>query len=102
MLFKLFILLVKKNSISRLLFLQSSRHWSITSHDQIADKRSNLKNPESTAYGNALFSRETPKELHEQSQISEVDRDGVRCGSMENYVKHKSLESNDGNLLISR
>ena len=61
-----------------------------------------MENLESTAYGNALFSRETPKELQEQSQISEVDRDGVRWRSMENYAKHKSLESNDGNLLISR
>ena len=93
---------MKKNSISRLLFLQSSRHWSITRDDQISDKRSNLKNLASTAYGNALFSRETPKELHEQSQISEVDRDGVRSRSIGNYAKHKSLESNDGNLLISR
>lgn len=93
---------MKKNSISRLLFLQSSRHWSITRDDQISDKRSNLKNLESKASGNALFSRETPKELHEQSQISEVDRDGVRSRSIGNYAKHKSLESNDGNLLISR
>ena len=101
MLFKLFSSLVKIFTNFRLLFLQSSRHWLNIKHDQTSDKRSNRKNRENTKYGNSFFSRETPKMLHQQSQISQVDRNGVRSRSMKNYSINESLDSIDDNLLTS-
>ena len=89
-------------TIFRVHFLKYSRHWSNTRHDQTSDKRSNSKNRENATYGNSFFSSEIPKELHEQSQICQVDRDGARSRSMENYSKHESLDSNDDDLHSSR